>query len=293
LKLLRPAQVIAEAEALLQRKQPQIEVTLSAKTTPSAKLSETARLVAPFPTARILGVRVHGPRFAETLVLLEAFIASGQPHQVATVNPEFLVAAYHDPVFRRVLNRAALAVPDGVGVLKAAGWLKQARLPERVPGVELVEVLAEGSARRGYTLFFLGAMPGVADQAAAILRARYPGTQIVGTFSGSPRGEDEAEIVAHIQAVAPDVVLVAYGAPKQDKWIARNMARLPASVLMGVGGAFDFISGSVPRAPAIMRRLNLEWLYRLVTQPTRWRRIWNAVPRFTALVWRERFFGER
>ena len=109
----------------------------------------------------------------------------------------------------------------------------------------------------------------------------------VGTFAGSPRAEDEDEIVAKIQQANPDVIFVAYGAPNQDKWIARNMGRLPASVLIGVGGAFDFISGTSKRAPVWMQRAGLEWLHRFVQQPSRWRRIWNAVPRFLWLVWRE------
>ena len=112
----------------------------------------------------------------------------------------------------------------------------------------------------------------------------------VGTFAGSPRAVDEDEIVAKIQQANPDVIFVAYGAPNQDKWIARNMARLPASVLIGVGGAFDFISGvSAKRAPDLdATHAGLEWLYRFMQQPSRWRRIWNAVPRFLWLVWRER-----
>ncbi len=237
-----------------------------------------------FEKAVILGVHIHAVTFQQALTQIEAFIAEGGPHQITTVNPEFIVAAQKDPVFRQIINRASLAFADGAGVLKAAKWLKQPALPERIPGVDMVEALAALSAQKGYKIYFLGAMPGVAEKAVAALQKRYPGMRAVGAFAGSPRAEDEDEIVAKIQAAHPDIVLVAYGAPQQDKWIARNMQRWPASVLMGVGGAFDFISGAAQRAPKWAQQLNLEWLHRLIHQPWRWRRIWNAVPRFMWLV---------
>ncbi len=238
----------------------------------------------PHPSSFILGVRVHAVTAQQALAQIEAFIAEGGPHQVTTVNPEFIVAAQKDHVFRQIINRASLAFPDGAGVLKAAKWLKQPALPERIPGVDTVEALAALSAQKGYKIYFLGAMPGVAEKAIAVLQKRYPGMKAAGAFAGSPRAEDEDEAVAKIQAANPDIVLVAYGAPQQDKWIARNMRRLPASVLMGVGGAFDFISGTAQRAPKWAQQLNLEWLHRLINQPWRWKRIWNAVPRFMWLV---------
>lgn len=289
LKQITPAQVLHAAGRFLG-----IEIMSDPKrVTVEAQSVNQLSADAYFSQAYILGTRVHAVRFNDALELIEQFIAAGGPHQVATVNPEFLVAAYHDPVFQRIINRAALAVPDGVGVLKAAGWLNQPPLPERVPGVDLVQALAERAVRNGYRLFLLGAMPGVAAQTAAILQTRYPGLQVVGTQAGSPRAADEDALVAEISAADPDIVLVAYGAPQQDKWIARNMQRLPAKVLIGVGGAFDFIAGRTQRAPQWMQRANLEWLHRLVKQPSRWRRIWNAVPRFTTLVWRQRWRERR
>jgi N-acetylglucosaminyldiphosphoundecaprenol N-acetyl-beta-D-mannosaminyltransferase len=246
----------------------------------------------PYPKASILGVRVHAVTFEQALAQIEAFIAAGGPHQVATVNPEFVVAAQKDDIFRQIINRAALSFPDGNGLLKAARWLNQPRLPERIPGVDVVEALASLSARKGYRIYFLGARPGVAEKAIEVLQQRYPGMVAAGAFAGSPRAEDEDDIVAKIQAARPDIVLVAYGAPRQDKWIARNMHRLPASVLMGVGGAFDFISGATRRAPRWMQQMSLEWLHRFIQQPSRWRRMWNAVPRFLGLVFVERVKGK-
>jgi N-acetylglucosaminyldiphosphoundecaprenol N-acetyl-beta-D-mannosaminyltransferase len=234
----------------------------------------------------ILGVRVDAVTFDEVLARIEAFIADGHPHQVVTVNPEFVMTAQSDAEFRRIINDSALALPDGTGVWWASRHLGQP-LPERIPGVDLVERLAALSAARGYRLYFLGAMPGVAERAVETLRARYPGLVVAGVYAGSPRAEDEADIVARVCAARPDVLLVAYGAPAQDHWIARNLNRLGVPVCIGVGGAFDYIAGVRPRAPHWLRQVGLEWLHRLVTQPWRWRRM-LALPRF---AWRMLWTG--
>lgn len=245
------------------------------------------------PTATILGVKVHALTNAQTLALIEAFIASGQPHQLCTVNPEFVVAAQHDQEFRQIINAAALALPDGIGLLKAARFLRTTPLPERVPGSDLVVRLAELSHQKGYRLYFLGAQEGVAEQAAAKLKERYPNLSVVGCYAGSPAIEENEAIVQRILPTQPDILLVAYGAPKQDKWIARNLERLQIPVCMGVGGSLDFIAGTSKRAPVWLQRLGLEWFHRLLTQPWRWRRIWNAVPRFSWLVFWSKFKPKR
>jgi len=229
----------------------------------------------------ILGVRVDRITFDQTLSCIEDFIAAGGPHQIVTVNPEFVMAAQAEPEFRRIINRAALALPDGVGVCWAGRRLGQP-LPERVPGVELVERLAALSARKGYRIYFLGAQPGVAERAAARLAARHAGMHVAGTHAGSPETCDDAGSLARIRAGGPHILLVAYGAPAQDYWIDRNMARLGVPVCIGVGGTFDYLAGVRPLAPRWLRRCGLEWLYRLITQPWRWRRM-LALPRF---AWR-------
>ena len=219
--------------------------------------------------------------------MVERFIAEGGPHQIVTVNPEFVMTARRDPEFRHIINRAALALPDGVGVWWASRRLGQP-LAERVPGVDLVERLAQMSATKGYRLYFLGALPGVAQRAAAILRGRSPGAAIVGTHAGSPRPEDDADSVERICARRPHILFVAYGAPAQDYWIARNMGRLGVPVCIGVGGSFDYIAGVHPLAPQWLRNAGLEWLYRLVSQPWRWRRM-LALPRFAwQVLWSRR-----
>ncbi len=240
------------------------------------------------PTATILGVNIHAVTYAETVALIEQFIAAGEPRQLCTVNPEFVLTAQEDAEFRGIINRAALALPDGIGLLKAARFLGQPPLPERVAGSDLVVTLAELSHRKGYRLYFLGAMPGVADKAIERLRARFPNMQVAGAFAGSPAVEENEAIVQRILPTHPDILLVAYGAPNQDKWIARNLERLQIPVCMGVGGSFDFVAGVTPRAPVWLQRLNLEWLHRLVTQPSRWRRIYKAVVVFSWRVWRSR-----
>ncbi len=240
------------------------------------------------PCISILNIRIHTVTFQQTLNLVENFIALDQPHQIVTVNPEFVVQAQHDLVFRQILNRASLAIPDGGGLIKAARWLGQPPIPERVAGVDLVEALARLSAEKGYRLYFLGGQPGVAEKAIAVLCKRYPQCVVVGHYAGSPQAEEEDDIVARIVATQPDIIFVAYGAPNQDKWIARNMYRLPASVLIGVGGSFDFLSGHTQRAPRWIQQRNLEWLHRFISQPTRWRRIWRAVPYFMYLIMRQR-----
>lgn len=229
----------------------------------------------------VLGVRVDAVTFDQALARIEDFIASGRPHQVVTVNPEFVMAAQTNTRFRRIINTSSLALPDGAGVWWASRRLGRP-LPDRIPGVDLVERLAALSAARGYRLYFLGAMPGVADRAVEVLRVRYPGMVVAGTHVGSPRPEDERAILDQVWAARPDILFVAYGAPAQDRWIARNLDRLGVPVCIGVGGSFDYIAGVHPRAPHWLRRLGLEWLHRLVTQPWRWRRM-LALPRF---AWR-------
>ncbi len=226
----------------------------------------------------ILGVRADDVTYAETLDLVAAYITARAPRQVATVNPEFIVAAQSDAAFRDILSHTALNLPDGIGVLWAARRLGHP-LRERVAGVDVTERIAQRAGREGWKIFLLGAAEGVAHRVAEAWRTRYPGISLVGAYAGSPRAEEEEAIVERIRAAQPDVLFVAYGAPAQDKWIARNLRRLGVPVCMGVGGAFDFIAGVTRRAPRWMQRLGLEWLHRLIRQPWRWRRM-LALPRF-------------
>ncbi len=233
----------------------------------------------------LLGIRVDDVTTDETLELVASYIAARTPRQIATVNPEFIMAAQQDAAFRDVLDHTALNLPDGVGVLWAARRFGR-RLRERVAGADLVNRIAQRAGREGWRVYLLGAAEGVAQKASEMWQSRYPGLAIVGAFSGSPRRDEEDAIVERIRAAAPDMLLVAYGAPAQDKWIARNLARLNVPVCIGVGGALDFVAGVTRRAPPWAQRLGLEWLHRLILQPWRWRRM-LALPRFVWRVWRQ------
>jgi N-acetylglucosaminyldiphosphoundecaprenol N-acetyl-beta-D-mannosaminyltransferase len=235
---------------------------------------------------RILGIRVDALTYADLLDRIAAFIAAGGPHQIATVNPEFVMEAQRNPAFRAVLEQADLCMADGVGLLWAARR-QGATLPERVTGSDALPLIAQRAAREGWRLYLLGAAPGVAEQTSQLLRAHYPGVQIVGTYAGSPADAEAPQIIARVRATRPDVLFVAYGAPSQDLWIARHRDALAVPVMMGVGGAFDHLTGVRKRAPAFVQRLNLEWLYRLITQPWRWRRQ-LALLRFVWAVLREK-----
>jgi N-acetylglucosaminyldiphosphoundecaprenol N-acetyl-beta-D-mannosaminyltransferase len=235
----------------------------------------------------ILGVPVDDVTYDEALARMAEFVSNGRPHQVVTVNPEFIMTAQNDPDFRQILHQSHLNLPDGQGLIWAAQLLG-APLRERVTGVDTVVRLAELSSQEGYSIFLLGAAEGVAAAAARQLQNRFPELRIAGTYVGSPAPDEEDQIVARIQDVHPDLLFVAYGAPRQEKWIARNLARLSVAVAIGVGGTFDFISGEASRAPAWVQRLGMEWLHRLAHQPWRWRRM-LALPKFGLLVLRQRF----
>lgn len=236
----------------------------------------------PAPQIPILGIPVHAVTMDETLALIEHYMAEPRVHQIATVNPEFVMAAQADAAFRHALLTADLCLPDGIGLLYAARRRGQT-LPERVPGSELVYRLAERAAEKGWPLFLLGAAPGVAEEAARLLSERYPGLPIAGTYAGSPAVEENDDIVRRINDGGAALLFVAYGAPQQDKWIERNRTNLTTvRVALGVGGSLDFITGRAVRAPQWAQDAGLEWLYRLYKEPWRWRRM-LALPRF---AWR-------
>ena len=233
----------------------------------------------------ILGVRVHAVTYAQVIDIINRWIVEACPHQLATANPEFVMAAQHNPAFCKVLNQADLCVPDGVGLLWAARRLGRV-LPERVTGSDLVPLLARKSAEKGWRIYLLGAGPGVAERTSQILLSQNPSLRIAGVYSGSPSEADAPTLVERVRLVRPDILWVAYGAPAQDLWIARYGSELGVPVMIGVGGAFDHIAGVRKRAPGWLQRIHLEWLFRLITQPWRWRRQ-LALPQFVWAVMRQ------
>jgi N-acetylglucosaminyldiphosphoundecaprenol N-acetyl-beta-D-mannosaminyltransferase len=232
----------------------------------------------------VLGVRVDDVTYDEALARSAEFAASPVPRYVVTPNPEFVVLARKDATFRAILNQSDLAIPDGGGLLLAARLFGQP-LREQVRGTDLCYGLVAMAPARGWRLFLLGAAPRVAEAAAERLRARYPGLVVAGTYAGdaSPAG-DAVTRAAIERAGRCDVLLVAYGAVRQEQWIARNLAGLDVGVAIGVGGVLDFMSGRVRRAPPLVRRLGVDWLFRLLIQPRRLRRQATTIPTFLALA---------
>jgi N-acetylglucosaminyldiphosphoundecaprenol N-acetyl-beta-D-mannosaminyltransferase len=239
-------------------------------------------------SVEVLGVRVDDVTYPEALSLLLEAVAQRKPTVVTTPNPEIVMLARRDADFRATLNRCTLNIPDGIGLVLAAR-LRGQRLREHVQGTDLALLLAAEGARLGHRWFLLGGGTGIARRAAAALADRFPGLTIAGAEPGSPWPADDLVVQQRIAAVGPvDVILVAYGAPKQERWLDRNLAALGIPVGIGVGGVFNYVSGATPRAPALLRRWHLEWLHRLITQPWRWRRQ-LVLPVFGLLVVREVF----
>lgn len=220
--------------------------------------------------------------------------APGRPRrQLAFVNADCLNLAWGDLGYRGVLRRADLVLPDGIGIrvgCRLLGW----GLRENVNGTDMFPLLCQAAAASGRSLFLLGARPGIAAAAAAAMQQRVPGLRIAGIRDGYfPEGHEQ-EVIARINASGADILLVAFGAPRQETWIARHRAALAAPVAMGVGGLFDFYSGRMRRAPLWMRELGLEWVYRLLQEPGRlWRRYLVGNPVFLYRVWLQRRHPER
>lgn len=231
---------------------------------------------------RILGCRVDDVDLAEATARLVEYARDERPHRVVTIGTEMIVHAQRDAKYRAVLNSADLAVPDTVGVVYASR-LYGAPLRGRVAGIELLESLCARAAREGLSVYLLGAAPGVAEAAGETLAARYPGLRIVGARDGYFSDADAPEVAKTIRASGARIVYAALGFPKQEYFLATWLGTTGAGVGIGVGGSFDVLAGRLSRAPAIFRRLGLEWLYRLMREPRRWRRQ-LALPMFVWLV---------
>ena len=252
-------------------------------------LSTVTQKLNSMDSVTILGLRVDRVSPEETLAAIDSFIADGHPHHIVTADASMAVIARRDPALRAIVTEADLVTPDGAGILWASRLLGMA-VPHKVSGVDLVGDLCRLSGAKGYRVFFLGAAPGVAEEAAEKMRSRWPGTQIVGTRDGYFTPEQEPDVLAEIQKAAPNIILVAFGIPRQEKWIERHKAVLGAAVLIGVGGSFDVFSGRVRRAPLWMQRSSLEWLYRLSKNPKKIGKV-MTLPQFALLALRQRFLG--
>lgn len=229
----------------------------------------------------ILGVGFDALDLSGAVAEIERRLDDGRRTFVITANPEFVMLARRAPDVAALAQRADLVLPDGTGAVLASRILGEP-LPGRAPGRLLIDVLAPTIARRSLSVFLLGAAPGIADTAAETLRRRVPGLRIAGTFAGAH--DRDAESLERVKAAGPDVLLVAFGMPRQERWIARNLDRLPGVRLaIGVGGVFDQLAGAVRMPPPAVHRAGLEWLWRLAQDPSRWRRQ-RVLPAFAARV---------
>ena len=231
---------------------------------------------------QILGVGVDPVTMSEAVECVEEFFAARTPHLIATANAEMLMNATHDEELRAILNSADLVVPDGAGTVWAAHHLGY-EMPERVAGYDLAQELMRRSPSARRRIYFFGSAPGVAEKAKAKAEELYPGISIVGTRNGFFSADDESSIVEAIKNAKPDLLLVALGVPKQEKWLAAHLKELQVPVSIGVGGTFDVMAGVMKRAPVWMQRARLEWLFRAMLQPKRAGRL-LALPKFVFKV---------
>jgi len=264
----------------------------------------------------IAGIGFDAVRYEDVLTAVEVF--AGQTHKhhmIVTPNPEMVVHSEKHPSFKHVLNSASLSVPDGIGILWASYYLSLPKaknqlferfkvvstllkvlfkaksiykvLPGRVTGADLLFKIVEESQKKGWSIYLLGAAPGVANIAIDNLLKLYPQAIFAGSFAGTPAKSHEDELAERINLAKPDILFVAYGSPAQEEWIYRNIKKLDTvKIAIGVGGAIDFAAGKAKRAPKLIRSLGLEWFWRLLRQPSRIKRIWNATFVFVKLVFR-------
>lgn len=230
----------------------------------------------------MLGAPVDGLSLDQFAERISMQVDRGNPCFVVTLNPELLYRAQHEKDLLDVINRAHLVTADGIGVVWACR-VSGRPVPERVAGIDLMMRLLECAACKGWRVFFLGSAPGVAEEAAARAERMFPGLRVAGTHHGYFPDRENHEVISRIAGASPQLLFVALGSPRQERWIDRHLDLLGSVVAMGVGGSLDVLSGKVRRAPEWFSRRNLEWLGRLLNQPGRWRRM-LVLPKFALLV---------
>ncbi|MBQ9992677.1 MAG: WecB/TagA/CpsF family glycosyltransferase [Firmicutes bacterium] len=235
----------------------------------------------------ILGSRVDNVNMQDSLCLIEQFIREKRMAHIVTLNAEIAYIAQSDEKLQNIINNAALVTPDGTGIVWAAQTLGDP-VSERVAGVDLMEQLCKQAAEKGHKVFLLGAEDGVARDAAAALQKKYTGLEVCGTYHGFFLKEETglAGVITMIEDSGADILFVAMGAPKQEFIIQKMMDYLPSMVIIGVGGSFDVFAGRVKRAPKLIQKMRLEWLWRTVLQPSRWKRTMR-LPLFMQAVKRQ------
>ncbi len=230
----------------------------------------------------VLGVPFDAVTMEQAVAKAKKMLAEEGQHFICTPNPEIVMEAQKDKDLMNILHEADMVIPDGIGVVWASRY-SEIRLKERVAGYDLTQNLMAELAATGETFYFFGGAPGVASAAARMMMKKYPGLKVVGVHNGYFDEKEEKKIIQDIKTKSPSILLVGLGAPKQEKWIYDNIRLVGAKVAIGVGGSFDVMAGNVKRAPKIFQRLGLEWFHRLITQPTRWRRMMR-LPKFALTV---------
>jgi N-acetylglucosaminyldiphosphoundecaprenol N-acetyl-beta-D-mannosaminyltransferase len=247
----------------------------------------------------ILNVGVTNETAGNILEYILQRLKTGYKFYIVTPNPEIIVYANRHETFKNILNNAEISLPDGTGLFLAS-ILMGKPFRQRIPGVNFVEEICKSTVRKPISIGFLGGRAGVAQKAAECLLKKYPDLEIVFIseewgaegfdfhLNSNIKSQNDKSLKTKNQGSDIDILFVAFGHPKQEEWIYNNLDKIPVKAAMGVGGAFDFISGEVRRAPFMIRAIGFEWLYRLVREPWRWRRQ-LALIEFIKLVVRERF----
>lgn len=238
----------------------------------------------------IFGVPIHRVTMIEAVEILKGYLKEDRIHIVATPNAEIIMMAQKDEEYKKILNETNLNVPDGSGVVFASKVFNKP-LKERVAGFDLMMEFVKWASHKDVSIYLLGAKPEVVEKAQSNLKNLYPSLKIVGFHHGYFNEKEEENIIEDINKRAAQVLFVALGAPKQEKWIYKNKEKLKVKIAMGVGGSFDVIAGKAKRAPEIYRKLGLEWLYRLIQEPWRYKRM-SALPKFAFKVLLARLKGD-
>lgn len=239
-----------------------------------------------FPTVTIFGVPISKMNMNQTVDYLAQAIDKRQPHQVITANPIMVMSALQDPAYMRMMKQAELIVPDGAGVVWAAGYVGNP-VQERVAGYDLLQELMKAGQRRGWRVYMVGASSEVIEAAASRLKQLYPELKLVGFRDGFFGEKEDSDVIRAIREAKPDILLVGRSAATQEPWIAQYKEQLGVPVMMGIGGSFDVLSGKLKRAPLLFQKLRLEWFYRLLQEPWRYKRM-LVLPKFAMKVIREK-----
>jgi N-acetylglucosaminyldiphosphoundecaprenol N-acetyl-beta-D-mannosaminyltransferase len=235
----------------------------------------------------VQGVKIDNVTLDEALDRVLSMMDENRPHKIYTPNSEIIMQAYRNSNLRNILNNGDLLVADGAGVVLASKILKR-KLKEKVSGIDLVVRLLKNTSKRKTSFYILGGKPGVAEKALVNILSDYPNADIVGYHHGYFSDNEIPVIIDDINSKKAEILLVGLGAPKQEIWIHEHAHKLNCKVLMGIGGAIDVFAGTASLAPEFMRKAGLEWLYRLIKEPSRYKRMLD-LPRFMALTIKTRF----